>query len=117
MGMVYLRKDRRSSFYVRIHIPADLQVPIGREQISRSLGTSDKAVSQCRAKVADAKATIFFHTIRRNPSMSQEQIRRLVAQFIEEELDEWERSIVASGLDERVKAAVRALKSFREMIE
>jgi hypothetical protein len=102
MGMVYIRKDRRSSFYIRIHVPADLQLPIGREQISRSLGTSDKAVSQCRAKVADAKATILFHKIRKHPNMSQEQIRRLVAQFIDEELDEWERSVVARGLDNRI---------------
>src|SRR5688500_6027487 len=92
MATVYLRKGR-SSFYVRVFIPADLQAQLARREISRSLSTSDPSLADCRSKVADAKAAILFHTVRRNPHMTLAQIRSLVSRYICERLDEWEEAM------------------------
>jgi integrase len=101
MATVHIRKGR-SVFYVRVHVPTDLQVQLGREEISRSLRTSDPSLADCRSKVADAKAAILFHTVRRHPRMTPAQIRALVSRYIGERLDEWEEALAASDLDETV---------------
>jgi integrase len=60
-------------------------------------------MASCRGKVADAKAALLFHTIRSTPHMTPDDIRSLVAQYITDSLDAWERSYLTPAVNDDLR--------------
>jgi hypothetical protein len=102
VATIFHRKGR-SPLYVRVFVPVDLKPLVGREELSKSTGTADRSTAQCRGKFFEAKASRLWLTLRRSPNMDMNHVKTLVAKFINESLDEWERSTtVEGGLDSKV---------------
>ena len=98
-----MRRSNRHSIYVRIFVPADLKSLLGKEEIWKSLGTSDQAVAELRSRVVEGNASaLFLHLQRHGHSMTLTQIRFLVFRYIKERLDEWEESIASTDLTNEV---------------
>jgi integrase len=101
--MATVHRSNRRSLYVRIFVPADLKPLLGKEEIWKSLGTSDQAVAELRSRVVEGKASaLFLHLQQHGHSMTLTQIRFLVSRYIKERLDEWEESIASTHLNNEV---------------
>ena len=102
--MGVFKRSGRSGLYVRICIPAHLQVFFdGRESFVKSLDTSEPSIAELRSKVVTGKASaLFLHVQKQGYTMTPARLRFLVSRYIGARLDEWEESIASSGLDDKV---------------
>ena len=80
-------------WYARFIVPADLRAVLDRREVLKSLGVVAYSEASLRAAVWEGKlATLLLQIRRHRSSMSPEQIRRLLQQYISTRLDEWEHS-------------------------
>ncbi len=91
MSTVFL-SQKRKYLYHRIWIPKALRHFFnGREEVWRSLRTSDKEEARCRAHQLDSQAKRVFFTLRRyGHSMTPEQLDSLVARWLDARLEQAE---------------------------
>lgn len=80
---------RSHTYYARLVLPSDLRAILDRQVLKRSLGTSVYRDAQVKAcQWAGLMAKLFLRL--RGGRMTKDDIRRLVQEYQDKELDDWE---------------------------
>lgn len=94
-------KRRGSKFHFRVRVPADLVPALGRNELARSLRTSDPAEARRLAATAAHLAHEIFTEVRHDPSMTAAEIDALIQKFFQAELDEHRLLTASAALSPR----------------
>lgn len=94
--MVHIFRRSRT-YYARLVLPSDLRAILDRTVLKRSLGTSVYREAQVKACQWAGLVAKLFLRLRGEP-MTKEDVRRLVQEYQDKELDGWEDEHIAGGL-------------------
>jgi integrase len=99
VATIFLREGR-STYYVRVFVPASLHGILGRREIWKSLETESYETAKIRAALCDGRLSELFLLLKGNGGMKREQIDALVKLYVTAKLREAEEGWLTRRISE-----------------